>query len=181
MRNGELVESVLATEETVELILIGKRGEGADFDKLHPGSNLERVARACNKPVLVASRAFKPIQKVLVAFDGGSSCDRAIEYIATEDLFTGLPVKLLMVGDKTSISEASLDKASRRLKTAGFSVTHEITPGIPETVIASDVEKEEHDILLMGAYGHSRIRNLIIGSTTTAMITSCKIPVMLFR
>jgi nucleotide-binding universal stress UspA family protein len=34
---------------------------------------------------------------------------------------------------------------------------------------------------LMGAYGHSHIRNLIIGSTTTAMIRSCKIPVLLFR
>jgi len=37
------------------------------------------------------------------------------------------------------------------------------------------------DLLLMGAYGHSRIRNLIIGSTTTSMIRSCKIPVLLFR
>ncbi len=32
-----------------------------------------------------------------------------------------------------------------------------------------------------GAYGHSRIRNLIIGSTTTEMIRSCKIPIVLFR
>jgi nucleotide-binding universal stress UspA family protein len=33
----------------------------------------------------------------------------------------------------------------------------------------------------MGAYGHSRIRNFIIGSTTTEMVRSVKIPVMLFR
>ena len=33
----------------------------------------------------------------------------------------------------------------------------------------------------MGAYGHSRIRNLIIGSTTTEMVRSCKIPVILYR
>jgi len=33
----------------------------------------------------------------------------------------------------------------------------------------------------MGAYGHSRIRSLIIGSTTTEMIRSCKVPVALFR
>ena len=34
---------------------------------------------------------------------------------------------------------------------------------------------------LMGAYGHSRIRHLLIGSTTTAMIRSCHIPVLCFR
>jgi nucleotide-binding universal stress UspA family protein len=33
----------------------------------------------------------------------------------------------------------------------------------------------------MGAYGHSRIRTLIIGSTTTEVIRSCLIPVLLFR
>ena len=36
-------------------------------------------------------------------------------------------------------------------------------------------------MLVMGAYGHSRIRNLIIGSTTTQMIGACKVPIMLFR
>ncbi|MFN3316727.1 MAG: DHHW family protein, partial [Raineya sp.] len=43
----------------------------ADFAKGHLGSNLERIVRASHKPVFVASRAFKPISKVLVAYDGG--------------------------------------------------------------------------------------------------------------
>jgi len=33
----------------------------------------------------------------------------------------------------------------------------------------------------MGAYGHSRIRTLIIGSTPSTMLRLCKIPVMMFR
>jgi nucleotide-binding universal stress UspA family protein len=33
----------------------------------------------------------------------------------------------------------------------------------------------------MGAYGHSLIRAMIIGSTTAQMMRSCKIPVVLFR
>jgi nucleotide-binding universal stress UspA family protein len=33
----------------------------------------------------------------------------------------------------------------------------------------------------MRAYGHFHIRSLIIGSTTTEMIRSCKTPVMLLR
>ena len=36
-------------------------------------------------------------------------------------------------------------------------------------------------MLVMGAYGRSRIRSLIIGSTTTEMIRSCKVPVVLMR
>ena len=181
MRNGELVESVTSSEETVDLILIGKRGEGADFDKLHPGSNLERVVRSCTKPVLVASRSYKTIESVLVAFDGGASCSRAIDYITNEKLLTNLPVKLLMVGDEDASPKKNLEDTAARLQQAGHPVTSEVLPGITEEVISKAVEKENHDLLVMGAYGHSRIRNMIIGSTTTAMIISCKIPVMLFR
>jgi len=181
MRNGELVESVTSSEATVDLILIGKRGEGADFDKLHPGSNLERVARSCSKPIIVASRAYKAIDRVLVAFDGGASCDRAIDYIASEKLLTNLPIKLLMVGDENAAPKQSLEAAADKLQRAGHPVTTEMLPGITEEVIAAAVEKEGHDLLVMGAYGHSRIRNMIIGSTTTAMIISCKIPILLFR
>ena len=33
----------------------------------------------------------------------------------------------------------------------------------------------------MVAYGHSRIRSLLIGSTTTALLRACRIPVLVFR
>jgi nucleotide-binding universal stress UspA family protein len=48
-------------------------------------------------------------------------------------------------------------------------------------VITREVETDAYELMIMGAFGHSRIRHLIIGSTTTEMIRSCKIPVLLFR
>ncbi|SDK80999.1 universal stress protein, partial [Billgrantia gudaonensis] len=41
----------------------------------------------------------------------------------------------------------------------------------------------EHDIdlLVMGAYGHSRIRHLLVGSTTTAMLRQAERSVLLLR
>ncbi|MDZ7907100.1 MAG: universal stress protein [Gemmobacter sp.] len=48
-------------EADARVIVIGKRGEAADFAKGHLGSNLERIVRASHKPVFVASRALKPI------------------------------------------------------------------------------------------------------------------------
>jgi nucleotide-binding universal stress UspA family protein len=48
-------------------------------------------------------------------------------------------------------------------------------------LIASAVETDDIDLLVMGAYGHSRIRRLIIGSTTAEMIRLCRIPVLLFH
>jgi nucleotide-binding universal stress UspA family protein len=53
--------------------------------------------------------------------------------------------------------------------------------GQPETALGKLVVDEGYQLLVMGAYGHSRIRSLIIGSTTTEMVRSCKVPVMLVR
>ena len=137
--------------------------------------------RSSHRPVFVANRAFKPIDKVLVAYDGGASSMKAVDAMARSPLFAGLSVKLLTVGSDTSEARNRLADAEAVLRGGGIEATSEVLPGQPETVISERVESENFGLLVMGAYGHSRIRSLIIGSTTEAMLRSCKIPVMLFR
>ena len=72
LRNGDFVDTVTEFQDNANMIVIGKRGEAADFAKMHLGSNLERLIRSTNKPVLVAARAFKPIERILLAFDAVS-------------------------------------------------------------------------------------------------------------
>lgn len=182
LRIGDLVETMHEFEADADLIVIGKRGEAADFAKLHLGSNIERVVRASIRPVLVSSRAFEKINRVLIAYDGGPSINKALNYLASAHaLFGGLDVHLLMVADEAPDARHGIDGAAAALGAAGYATETRIAPGQPEQVIAEAVATEKFDLLVMGAYGHSRIRNLIIGSTTTEMIRSCKIPVVLFR
>ena len=181
LRFGDFVETVHEFEKEADLIVIGKRGEKNNPDSLHLGSNLERVVRSSHKPVLVASRSFKPIGRFLVAFDGGPSAIKAVDHIAQSELFAGLDCLLLMAGSQRDESRRRLEDAATKLQILGSNVTTEILPGHAESVIASKVETGGINLLVMGAYGHSRIRNLIIGSTTTEMIRACKIPIMLFR
>ena len=164
-----------------DLVMIGKRGEAADFAKLHLGSNLERIVRSCHKPVFVASRAFRPIERFLIAYDGGASSMKAVDHVARSRLFAGLQCRLLTVGPETAEARKGLDDAQALLKAGGYNVQADILPGQPETAISEAVEAEGIDLLVMGAYGHSRMRSLFIGSTTTAMLRLCKVPVMLFR
>lgn len=181
LRNAEIVDTIQDFEEDVDLIVIGKRGTGADFDQMHLGSNLERVVRSSNKPVLVASRSFLPVKKFLIAFDGGNSAWKAVEYAARLSQFSDLQCHLITVDNDVTSHTASLERAEEVMREAGYQVSSEVLKGDPETTIAEKVDEGGFDLLLMGAYGHSRIRNLIIGSTTTEMIRSCKIPVLLFR
>ena len=181
LRHGDIVETVAEVEHEAGIILIGKRGEAADFAKGHLGSNLERIVRASHKPVFVAARAFKPISKVLVAHDGGTSAVKAVDHIARNPLFQGLAVHVVTVGGATPEATKGLADAKARLLAAGIEAETSILAGQPETVLGRLIEEEQFDMLVMGAYGHSRIRSLLIGSTTTEMIRSCKVPVLLIR
>ena len=181
LRQGDIVEAVGEIEKDARVIMIGKRGEAADFAKGHLGSNLERIIRASTKPVFVASRAFKPISKVLVAYDGGVSAMKAIDHIARSPLFQGLQVHVVTVGTATAEVKKGLEDAKALLRAAGLDAETSVIAGQPETALGKLIEEAQIDMLVMGAYGHSRIRTLIIGSTTTAMIRSCKVPIVLLR
>ena len=181
LRNGDFVSTVTDYQDDSDLIIIGKRGEAADFAKLHLGSNLERLIRSTNKPVLVAARSFKSIKKVLVAFDGGRSSYGAIDYIASNKSYAELECHIVIAGEDGSRGHKQAIHAENLLKKATVNYSVFYKRGEPEKVISDHVEKYGVDLLVMGAYGHSRIRNLIIGSTTTQMIRSCLVPVLLFR
>ena len=181
LRLGDIVEVVEDLEAEADMIVIGKRGGGADFNRLHLGSQLERVLRCSHRPVLVTSRAFKPIHRFLVAFDGGRSVTRAVESIAGSRIFADLECELLRVGEATPESTRQMEAAARLLRDAGYQVKTKIESGQPEAVITREVETDAYELMIMGAFGHSRIRHLIIGSTTSEMIRSCKIPVLCFR
>jgi len=181
LRHGDIVDTVAGQEQGAELLMIGKRGEAADFAKGHLGSNLERIVRSSTKPIFVAARAMRPIERVLVAYDGGASAMKAVEHIARTPLYRGLAVHVVTVGADTDAARKGLEDARAMLRAAGFEASAEVLPGQPEAALAGLIDTAPFDLLVMGAYGHSRIRSLIIGSTTSEMLRSCKVSVVLVR
>lgn len=180
-RHGALVETLLELEKDARLFVIGKRGEHADFAKGHLGSNLERVMRAVHRPVLVASRAFRPLERFLIAFDGSATTRRCVEMVCASPLLKGLECHVLMAGAPDDAQQAQLQWAQATLREAGFEPQTHVEAGAADAVIAAQVEARRIDLLVMGAYGHSRIRTMIVGSTTTQVLRQCAIPVLLLR
>jgi len=181
LRHGDLLETLAEREETADLVIVGKRGEAADFAKLHLGSNLERILRSSQRPVLVTSRAFRPIQRFMIAFDGRSSALKAVDAVSRSPLFKGLEGTLVTVGGDSADMRRKLEAAANQLHGGGLQVTQRIEAGEPEEVIPRLVEDGAIDLLVMGAYGHSRLRTLVIGSTTSEMIRACRVPILVFR
>ncbi|ETX29426.1 universal stress protein [Roseivivax isoporae] len=181
LRHGDLIEAISEKEGDAEMILIGKRGEAADFAKGHLGSNLERVVRAASKPLFIASRAFRPIGKVLIAYDGSASAMRAVDHVARSPLYAGLGIRIVTVGSATDAARKGLEDAKAMLSAAGLDAETGILPGQPEEALGKLIEEARFDHLVMGASGHSRLRSLFVGSTSLEMIRTCKVPILLVR
>ena len=181
LRHGVLVDTLTELEQDVRLFVLGKRGEHADFAKMHLGSELERAVRAVHRPLLVASRLFKPIRSFLIAFDGSETTRKGVEMISSSPLFKGLPCHVVFAGSDTPDVRVQLQWAQEKLTAARFEVRGSVASGHADAVIGQYVSANAIDLLVMGAYGHSRIRQLIVGSTTTAMLRTCLIPVLLLR
>lgn len=166
-----------------ELIVLGKRGENALGASGHLGHNMERVVRASRKPCLVTNREYREIERVAFAYDGGESCRKALEWMTRSDMLKNLDLHVVCVGEGHGEGKAShhLAEAEQVLKAAEIPHTAQVLTGDVEDMIEGYVNDNAADLLVMGAYGHSRIRQLIIGSTTSQLLQRCRIPVLLFR
>ena len=171
------------SDEGTDIIIIGKRGENADFASEHLGSMLERVIRATDRPCLVTSRKFREVKQAVIAFDGGQSSRRALQFLTLHEPFRSLELHVLTVGEGGDEDGAAdhLAEAESLLTDAGLQATYQVLNGEVEDVIGRYIEANEIDLLVAGAYGHSRIRDLFIGSTTTLLLRRCHVPVLCFR
>jgi len=181
-RHGSLADALLALESETRMVVMGKRGAESAPTIGHLGANLERVIRTVGKPVLVTPQSFVEPERIMFAYDGSPTAHKGVAMVAASPLFRGIPCHLVYAGaDRPDIREA-LEKASGFLQEAGFEAPFAILPeGPAEEVIPRYQVREKIDLLIMGAYGHSRIRHLILGSTTTALLRTCTTALIVLR
>lgn len=181
LRHGELVETLAELEEETRLLVLGKRGLSSADAHGHMGLHVERVIRTLHKPILLTQQSYTEPKSIMLAFDGSATALKGLEMLAASPLGKGLPVHLVMAGANTAATAAQMDSAASILRNAGFATTVAIVGGEPETVLHQYQQQQNIDLLVMGAYGHSRIRQFIVGSTTTAMISKAKCSLLILR
>ncbi len=180
-RHGNLVETLLEMQENTRLVVIGQHPVPGAVPRLHLDQNVERVVRTLSKPVLVTTTTFHEPQRVIIAFDGSATGRKLVETLADSPFLRNLEGTIITAGADIDRIAAEQQWALDTLREAGFQVEARHQTGNAETVLQDQIEKRHADMLIMGAYGHSRIRELIVGSTTTTMLRTSSVPVLILR
>ncbi|MCP5281400.1 MAG: universal stress protein [Rhodoferax sp.] len=180
-RHGHLDETLRDWEPGVRLFVLGRHGQSGAAGGQDMGSNVERVVRMLQRPVLTVTEGFKPPQRVLIAFDGSALTRRGVQMVADSPLLRGLPITLQMAGKLRQDGPREISWAAETLTAAGFDVRQSIRDGEAEKVILETIAAEDVDLLVMGAYSHARWRSLLFGSRTDTLLRAVRIPALLLR
>jgi nucleotide-binding universal stress UspA family protein len=126
------------------------------------------------------SATARPIEKILVAWRNTRESTRAVAE-AIPLMKAAARTRLVIVEPKMADDEQPVDVVAH-LKRHGIKVdvakfeTHE--SAVSDTLL-SEAANMSADLIVMGAYGHSRFREWILGGVTREMIEKSKLPIVM--
>jgi len=186
VRDGIVRNCILEEARTVDMLCLGRRVEHGQWEDEDIGSTVRKVLHRAERPVLVTPDAFHEISRILVAYDASCAANRALRVACAFASDEGLPMVVAVVatdGDKRTRAEAVLNEA-RELASAYQDVETEfvlLEGEETETLLTTCADEKACDLIAMGAYGESRIREWLLGSTTTGVLARAVQPVLLAR
>lgn len=180
-RHGSLTESLVEMEDDIRVLVLGIRGEAHEQDSTHLGAHLEATIRALHRPILVVNSEFTVPEKVMLAYDGSGASSKALDMLAQSPLFKGIPVHLVTVGEDPADSSTLQHKATGVLQAAGHNVTAATLDGKPSEALVTYQARHDIDLTLMGAFSHTRLRELVLGSLTAKVLLKSNKPLLLLR
>jgi nucleotide-binding universal stress UspA family protein len=184
---GKISPLIIEEAQGADMILMAKKGEHFHLKEGGLlGSVAESVTRNSGKPVLVTPENFIEIESMALAYDGSDSASKALRLSLKLSKQNAWPLTVLII--------TSDDKKAAAL-TAQVEEANQRDPDEPritdcETIILSGKEPDEIikfikegsvELMVMGAYGHNRLRELLLGSTTSQVVRKSPIPVLLIR
>lgn len=179
---GIVPEVIVEKARAVDLVVLGRRGEHAEFGSHPVGSTVAGVARRSPRPVLVCPQGSVPLERPLVAYDGSDHATRALEIGVEYAEKRGFPLHVTCVRGAGEEAERLVEEACDYAR--GHAVEPTALPregdGVAEGILEAAAAIEA-DLLIMGAYGGGRLKQFLLGSTTETLIASFPNPILLYR
>lgn len=179
--SGIVADTICREAHAADLVVMGHRGEASDWGSRILGSVFEATIRSINRPVLVVSKFRQSIRRFLVAYDGSNHAASVLGVVAEVCGSEELPLHVLVADEGVDDVDGTIERASAFLEAHGVAWTLERATGDPAEAIIAKAEEIGADVIAMGAYGHSRIRELLVGSTTEYVLRRAGCPVLVYR
>ncbi|MGB0847756.1 MAG: universal stress protein [Thiolinea sp.] len=183
---GDFNDIVIGYSRRADLVLLGQHNPEQQGDPVL--DEPDKVILRSGRPVMVVPYVQCPLNPphcIVVAWDGSREAARAL-YDAMPLLQAADLVELCTIAEPKSAAAAyaGLDEmvvhlerhgvpaVARRLSRSGLSVGN---------LLLNHIVDSGADMLVAGAYGHNRLREVVLGGVTRDLLEHCSVPLLMSR
>jgi nucleotide-binding universal stress UspA family protein len=182
-REGDLTETIVALARLHDLVVLGQPDPDVTGNLMRP----EEVVLAAGRPVLLVPYAgdFAELgRNVLVAWSGTRESARALHdaMFLLEAAETVTVLEVDRPGGETGVEDRTAAAVVAALKRRGVAANAETTvsDGTPVAdIILSAAADKLADLVVMGAWGHSRLREFVLGGVSRGILAEMTVPVLM--
>ncbi len=175
-------DRIVERAKSADLVVLGRDGVHADPRSALIGSTVDAVLRKTNKPAIVVPRGAEFRGGLLLAFDGSPGSRIAARLTVELVGRLQLPVHLFVDSKDKGRAVARFDEARNLLGTLPVAVREaSSTLGRPDVKIIDAAKEASASLIVMGAFGRSRITDYFLGSNSAAVVRTSPIAVLLAR
>ncbi|MFN4164721.1 MAG: universal stress protein [Ferrovibrio sp.] len=180
------VEALRLTVRASDIAIVGQPDPNpADPSSIPYGTDVlpHELALQAGRPVLAVPHNGPVAEigrRILVAWNGKREATRAL-HDAMPLLRSAETVHLVTVGPerkgRTMLAEVTehMQRHGLRLETAIVDPAGQKVG----TALMAEAQKRQADLVVMGAFGHSRLREMVFGGVTETILSSMSLPVLL--
>jgi nucleotide-binding universal stress UspA family protein len=176
-------DALTAAGRYADLIVVGQR-EPEPTPEATPPDLPEKLALYSERPILVVPHigAAQPLGRtIMVCWNGQREASRAVT-AALPFLKKADRVTLLTLGADETDDAKSAERAVEWLDRHGVkAVVQRDSPGDTDVgnVILSRAADASADLIVMGIYGHSRMREFVLGGASRTLLACMTVPILI--
>ncbi len=184
---SKTLDVVVQEARTAELVVCGYHESDDPFHSWI--DTLDRLMMESGRPVLYLPQAETPErlgERVLIAWNNTKEAARAV--FDALDLLTPHSVVQILAINPPEQPETDVYANGKRLQAIlqqrGIKATAEtvtVNDATAGEYLVSYINKGHYDLVVMGCYGHSRLREMLLGGATREMLYEAKIPALFSR
>lgn len=167
---GLVIDELLRVSHSTDLLVMGRQ-EGAFGEGGRLGDTVTAVLKQSWAPVwLPAAPGAAPVKgPVLVAYDGSQAANRVLRQVAGWSAKVKVPVTIAVIGPEEETADL-LAEAQQYLLPYEIPLSLVSRPGKPTPGLAALVAEGNFSLIALGAHGHSKLKDFLLGTTTETLV-----------
>ncbi len=177
IREGFPTAELCAEGRSGDILVVGQKGENAQYRRAIVGSTTEDLVRTAPLPILVVPMRRPQIKRVLAVYDGGRASENALRFYV--NTLKDLSEDFILFDVEDSESPDGAIEEVTLLRNHGITARLIRRADEPNLTVVDLAAREEADLILTGAYGKHKFKSYLLGTNAAHLLRKSTVPVLI--